>query len=134
MKINKKQQGATLIELLLALAIIGVLVSVAYPSYSDFVLRSNRTEGQSALLNLANLQEQLFVDSRAYTADMTALGMDADPYVTENGYYSIDAAVNGATFVLTATAKKGQVKDTGCTSLTINHLGEKTPASGCWEN
>lgn len=134
MKSNKKQRGVTLIELLLAVAIIGILVSVAYPSYSDFVLRSNRTEGQTELLNLANLQEQLFVDSRAYTTDMTALGMNADPYITENGFYSIDATVNGAAFVLTATAKNGQVKDTGCTSLTINQLGEKTPATGCWEN
>lgn len=130
----KKQLGVTLIELLLTVAIIGVLAAVAYPSYSDFVLRNNRTEGQRELLRLANLQEQLYIDSRAYTTDMTVLGMTADPYITENGFYSIDAAINGATFVLTATAKNAQTKDSGCTTLTINHLGQKTPASGCWEN
>ncbi len=132
-KCSIKRKGFTLIELLIVVAIVGILGSVAYPSYIDFTLRSNRTEGQRELLRLANLQEQLYVDSRAYTEDMTKLGMSADPYITENGLYSIDAKVVGETFTLTATAKSSQVKDTSCTSLTISDTGQKTPTSGCWE-
>lgn len=127
------QRGYTLIELLLVVSIIGIIAAVAYPSYTDSVLKGNRTEGQRELLRLANMQEQLYVDTRAYTTDMKELGAPADPYITESGLYSIDATVNGDSFVLTATAKKGQVKDSGCTSLTINEAGETTPASGCWE-
>ena len=53
--------GFTLIELLITVAIIGILAGVAYPSYTDFIVRSNRTEAQRELLHLANLQEQIFV-------------------------------------------------------------------------
>ena len=133
---NKKHRapfGFTLIELLIVVAIIGILASVAYPSYIDFVLRSNRTEGQRELVHLANLQEQFYVDSRAYTTDMTKLGLSADPYITEKGLYSIDATVSGETFTLTATAKSTQLKDTSCLTMTITDTGKKTPTSNCWE-
>ncbi|GAA6205272.1 MULTISPECIES: type IV pilin protein [Thalassotalea] len=129
----KKLQGFTLVELLIVVAIIGILASVAYPSYIDFVLKSNRSEGQRELVRLANLQEQLYVDSRAYTADMTKLGLAADPYITESGFYSIDAKVVGETFTLTATAKGTQTKDTNCKTMTITETGKKTPSSNCWE-
>jgi type IV pilus assembly protein PilE len=132
---KKSNVGFTLIELLITVAIIGILAAVAYPSYTEFVSRSNRTEAQRELLRLANLQEQVFVDNRAYTQDMTGLGMTADPYVTETGHYSIDAIVNGTTFVLTATAKGSQLTaDTDCTTLTINELGQTGGESAtCWE-
>ncbi|OKY25752.1 MULTISPECIES: type IV pilin protein [Thalassotalea] len=132
-KYVKQKQGFTIIELLLVVAIIGILAAVAYPSYNSFVLQGNRSEGQRELLRLANLQEQVYVDTRAYTADMTDLGMSADPFITENGNYSIDATVAGDTFILTATAKSTQVNDTACKIMTINEVGVKTPTSGCWE-
>jgi len=132
MKKQRSSHGFTLIELLITVAIIGILAGIAYPSYTDFVKRSNRAEAQRELLRLANLQEQFFVDSRSYTADMTDLGM-ADPYITETGNYSIDAVVVNATFTLTATAKSSQLNDTGCLTLTINELGQKNVDSGCWE-
>lgn len=129
-----KALGFTLIELLITVAIIGILAVVAYPSYTDFVTRSNRSEGQRELLRLANIEEQGFIDFRSYTDDMTDLGMSADPYITESTNYSIDAvtANSGKTFVLTATAKNSQTSDTGCTTLTINEIGQKTPTL-CWE-
>ena len=105
---QKKNTGFTLVELLITVAIIGILASVAYPSYTDYVSRSNRSEAQRELMRLANLQEQLFVDTRAYTENMKNLGLDADPFITGSKYYSIDAAVSGSTFILTATAKGSQ--------------------------
>jgi len=129
-----KRNGFTLIELMITVAIIGILAGIAYPAYTDFVTRSNRSEGQRELLRLANVEEQGYIDHRSYTDDMTDLGMATDPYVTESGNYSIDAVLTngGQNFVLTATAKQSQTNDTGCTTLTINELGQQTP-DVCWE-
>ena len=128
--------GFTLIELMITVAIVGILAAVAYPSYTSFVTSSNRSEGQRELLRLANLQEETFIDRRSYTTNMTALGMTADPHVTEFGNYSIDATIanGGTTFILTATAQGAQTSDTGCTTLTINEAGQKGPVGSetCW--
>ncbi len=129
----KKTKGFTLIELLIVTAIIGILAGVAYPSYVDFTMRSNRSEGQRELMRLANLQEQLYVDSRAYTADMTKLGLATSPFITESGNYSIAGVSDGETFTLTATAKLAQLKDSNCLTMTVTQTGAKTPASNCWE-
>jgi len=136
-KLKLQHFGFTLIELLITVAIIGILAGIAYPSYTDFISRSNRAEAQRELMRLASIEEQRFIDFRTYTNDMTDLGMNADPYITESKNYSIDAVIagNGTTFVLTATAKGTQLaNDTECTTLTVNELGTKGGESDiCWE-
>jgi len=130
----KRINGFTLVELLITVAIVAILASVAFPAYTDFVARSNRTEGQRELLRIANLQEQLYVDTRAYTSDMTKLGLGQDPFITENDYYSIDATLANGGFVLTATALEPQKSnDSSCPTLSVNETGKKLPASACWE-
>ncbi|MBA6341949.1 type IV pilin protein [Colwellia sp. MB02u-10] len=130
----KHRKGFTLIELLIAVAIVSILAAIAIPSYTDFVARSNRTEAQRELLRIANMQEQFYVDTRAYTADMKALGLDDDPFVTENAYYSIDATLANGSFVLTATALEPQKSnDSNCQVLSVSNTGQKLPADVCWE-
>jgi type IV pilus assembly protein PilE len=130
---KSKQLAFTLIELLITVAIVGILAAVAYPSYTDFVTRSDRSEGQRELLRYANLQEQFFIDSRTYASDMKGLGSSTANIDTESGNYTISvSAQTTSTFTLKAAAKKGQLKDTGCTTLTVNEIGQKTPTL-CWE-
>jgi type IV pilus assembly protein PilE len=113
---------------------VSILAAVALPSYTDFVARSNRTEAQRELLRIANMQEQFYVDTRAYSADMTALGLSSDPFITENSYYSIDAALANGGFVLTATALEPQKSnDSSCETLSVSDTGQKLPATACWE-
>lgn len=144
MNAMKKKRGFTLVELLIAVAIVGILAGIVYPSYKDSVNRSRRTEAMTELVRIANLQEQYYSDNRTYATDMTKLGLGADPYVTENGYYSIDAAAVTAItsdYILTATAAGLQAgNDSTCTSFTLNYLGQKTAKKGsadntneCWE-
>lgn len=131
---SRKQLGLTLIELLITVAIIGILAAVAYPSYTDFVMRSNRSEAQRELLRYANLQEQVFVDTRSYASDMKGLGESTVTIKTDSKNYviKVTAASTATTFTLRAIAKQTQVNDTGCTNLRLDELGTKTPAA-CWE-
>ncbi len=129
-----KSFGFTLIELMIVVAIIGVLASVAYPSYRDFVTRSNRAEASRELARLANLQEQFFVDSRAYTVNISVLGIGTSAtFTTPSGNYVISSVVNNNAFTLTATAQGTQaIDDAACKTITITDTGRRLPAI-CWE-
>lgn len=131
-----KQLGITLIELLITVAIVGVLGAVAYPSYTGYVADSNRTEAKRELARVANKMEQYYVDHRVYTDDMKLLGLGEDPFITENGHYSIDTSEQtDGTFTLTATAEGTQLSvDPECTTLSLSHTGKKTAeTSTCWD-
>ncbi len=134
MKKQQNSDGFTLVELLITVAIIGILASVAYPSYTDFVTRSNRSEGQRELLRYANLQEQVFVDSRSYASDMKGLGESTTTVTTESDNYiiSVKSGSTATTFTLQAVAQSRQTSDSGCATLTIDQIGTKTPTA-CWE-
>lgn len=139
----KKSSGFTLIEVLIVIVIIGVLAGIAYPSYTDYVLKAKRSEAQAALVNLANKQEMYYLDHRQYAENLqTELGMSANPFITENGYYSIStSSANPSTgFTLTATAIDTQVNDEDCAQLSINQELAKSAlnksgsaSSECWK-
>ncbi|WP_425457529.1 type IV pilin protein [Colwellia echini] len=128
------QFGFTLVEVMITVGIVGILASIAYPSYTEYVTSSNRTEGQGELLRFANLQEQYFVDYRTYTKDLKKLGESYTKIDTAHGHYEIEvASADGVTFVINATPKGAQAtNDSGCAPLTINQAGQKGP-EGCWD-
>lgn len=128
--------GMTLIELLTVVAIIALLGSMAYSSYRNSVLRSNRTEATATLLNVAAAQEKFFLQNNTYADDdqledapPAGLGI---PRETTNGYYTITLDTGTAddltqTFGATAepTDEGGQSQDTDCATFTINETGQK---------
>ncbi len=133
MKIN----GFTLVELLVTIAIVGILVGVAYPSYVSYVQDTRRSEAQAALIDLANRQEMYYLDHHKYAANLKDdLGKDADPFITENGYYSIEtssAIKTTVDFILTATPINQQAGDTDCAFLAItNELTKTATNTNCW--
>ena len=121
----KKQHGFTLIELMIAVAIVGILAAIALPNYTEYVKRASRAEAVAALLDAANKEEQYFVDNREYTEKFTDLGLQDK---TENGHFelSIDVDDDDNTFTITAKPIAGAVKGDGdCTALSITDIGTK---------
>lgn len=130
---KKSQPGFTLIELMIVVAIVGILASIAYPSYRQQVLEGRRSEGRAALLALAQAQERFFTLNGTYTNIIGSLNGVSTP--TENGHYTL-ATTGGATFTATATPAGAQAGDTDCTTMTITHQGAKSGTgadiSTCW--
>lgn len=136
----RREGGFTLIELMITVAIIGILAAIAYPSYAAYVARTNRAAAKAFLLEVSGRQQRYLLDARSYAADLTALQMSAPAEVSRN--YTITTAPKaGATppgFTATATPTAGQAaRDAGCGTLGIDEAGTKTAsgadgATKCW--
>ncbi len=123
-------QGFTLIELVVAIAILAIIVAIAVPSYTSQVLRSNRTEAIDELLRQAGRQQATYTRTNAFDEPAT------NPYIINSGRYSINTVLlnAGQGYQVTATPQGAQTND-DCGALTINHLGQKTAAGddqNCW--
>jgi type IV pilus assembly protein PilE len=124
-----KQFGFTLIEMMVVVVIIGILASIAYPSYQNYVLRSGRTDARDALLNIAQQLERHYTQNNSYTSYTLASTS------SQAGLYTISLTKAANTYTVTAVPATGsrQTKDT-CSSFSINQAGVRTsnPATGCW--
>ncbi|MGI2093124.1 type IV pilin protein [Shewanella oncorhynchi] len=129
----KQSKGFTLIEVMIVVVIISILASIAYPSYTAYIAKGARGDGIAAVMRIANLQEQFYLDNREYTADMAKLGLKTDPFVVENQLYKVDSSVSSGAFTVTATAQGIQAsRDVTCVTISMNSIGEKTPKE-CWK-
>jgi len=126
---SKIHAGFTLVELIVAVAIIAILASIALPSYEETLQRSRRSEAREALSDFAARQEQFYLDNKTYSTTISALGRSA---TTENGYYVISIpSANALTYTLRATAQAPQNKDTECAAIDVTSRGNRSPAD-CW--
>lgn len=129
-------RGFTLIELMITVAVVGILAAVAYPSFTQYFVRAKRSQAQSFMHSVANKQEQYMLDRRSYAADLATLNVSAPADVTANYTVTVtsDMTTTPPSYLVTATPIGAQLtNDTQCGTLTINHLGTKAPAtSGCW--
>ena len=133
--VKKAVRGFTLIEIMIVVVIIGVIASIALPSYREHVLRGYRVEGQALLSAAAARQERYRTQNNAYASTATALYGDAKK--SETGKYNLTAGAGGEDdggYLLTATPT---FSDTACGNLTLNAVGDKgvngsKPAAECW--
>ena len=136
--------GFTLIELVIAVTIIGIIAAIAYPSYIAQMQKSRRADATGTLMIVVNRQEQYLLDHKQYTDDMKKLGYADDPYITPEGLYSIEVKTKSKdcgvspcyVFIATPVSGKPQAADAKCTSFSIDSAGIKR-ANGkvdnnCW--
>ena len=132
--------GFTLIELMIVVAIAGILAAVAYPSFMEQVRKSRRADAIAALAQIQQAQERWRANNPTYTTDLSASGLNvANP---SSGYYTLTASGASATgYTATATAAGSQASDAKCTALTLSmnagtitysKTGTAASANQCW--
>ena len=133
--------GFTLVELLIGIAVISILASIAYPSYVGFMQKNRRADAITLLTRAAGEQQRFFSDYNRYANSMTQLGFGEQATVdTEAGYYTVSVVNESPTsFELRATPVTGgpQEGDTACATLTLNDRGVagatgSADADSCW--
>lgn len=130
----KSMLGFTLIELMIAVVIIGILATIVYPSYQDSIRKSRRADAITELLKVQQLQEKWRANNTAYGAQADILG--ASTYTSPGGYYTVAIAGQSATaYTATATATGAQAGDSACATIVLNQDGpdkSTTAKAACW--
>lgn len=140
---KRTMHGFTLIELMITVAIIGILAGIAYPSYQDSVMKSRRRDAQGALMGLANAMERHFTETNSYLGaadadDKPTIYASQSPVDGGTAYYDLTIdPVTATTFTLNATPTGPQSNDK-CATLTLTNTGARgftgtgVTSADCW--
>jgi len=134
MNVSLDNKGFTLIELMIVVAIIGILASIAYPSYQDYVLRAKRGDAKVVILSVQLAQEKWRANNITYGTTAN-IGITVSP----DDYYTVAISSNtGTNYTITATPKSPHV-DANCGNLVLTVVGgveTKSASAGtadnCW--
>ena len=146
MMIEKKtgQKGFTLIEILIVIAIVGILAAVAVPSYQESVRKARRSDAKVVLEAAAAAQERWYFQYNRYTGSVDDIGGTSGMLLSPEGYYTVNIDISAGTcgvanscYVLTAAPVIGgpQSSDTQCVNFSLSHTGARTytgSSSDCW--
>ena len=131
-----KKNGFSLIELVVAMGIVGILAAIAIPAYTQYTKTANRTDATRTLTSSAQALERCYSQAFTYVGCTSA---PTAPFTSAQGYYTVTITVpTASTFSITATPIKApQTTDSACTSFTVNNAGTQsaTPAANtvtCW--
>ena len=127
--------GMTLIELLIVVAIVGILAAIAGPAWNDQVTKSRRADARNTLLAAQIEQEQYRANNLTYATSMSAMGMGSFDS-TSRDYYRLEVVSADATsFLITATPNGNQANDSTCNVFAVRQTGPEHSgyaALSCW--
>lgn len=127
--------GMTLIELLIVVAIVGILAAVAGPAWNDQVIKSRRADARNTLLAAQIEQEQYRANNLTYATSMSAMGMGSFDS-TSRDYYRLEVvSADTTSFLITATPNGNQANDSTCNAFAVRQTGPEHSgyaALSCW--
>lgn len=133
MKKNANESGFTLIEVMIVVAILGLLSTIAFPSYQSYVARGKRAEARAEVLKAEGWLERYFTENNRYSDTPTSTvnaafssRFGAVP-ATGGANYNITLAVTNSTYTVTATPT-GSMTGDACGTYTKTHTGSLTPS------
>lgn len=140
MEAVRRVRGMTLIELMIVVVIVGILASIAYPSYQRQVQQTRRADGKAALLQAAQELERCFTRFNSYTDANCATHVDINDggRLSPDEWYLIEysGSPTASAFVLTATPQDAQADDSRCGTLGLTHTGVRSATGSapdqCW--
>ena len=131
----RQQKGFTLIELMITVAVIGILAAVALPSYNQYVARAKRAEARAEVLRAEGWMERYFTENNRYSSTAAAPTTNPTAFTTNFGtvpksgtaYYNISLTVSSTGYTITAT-RTGSMASDGCGDYTKTNTGSLTPS------
>jgi type IV pilus assembly protein PilE len=141
MRSSGRQSGITLIELMIVVVVVGILASIAYPGYQEYVRRAKRAEAKGLLSDVAGRMERYYFDHNTYSSDLTDLGYASATPPSAEGHYTASVAAGpsgdiATSYLVTATPDSSVFNDPKCGALTLDSRGTKGSSSGnvedCW--
>ena len=132
---KRRHSGITLVELMIVVAIIGILAGIAYPSFTEYVRRGNRADAQAVTMEVAQFMERFFTTNGTYAGAAVPGGLDQSPKEGAARFDITLTAADAVTYTIQAAPAAGYADPT-CGTLTLDAAGVRTASAGavedCW--